>query len=84
LEETVNGLILTDGAATQATAEGNEVLIGEATSLRGWMAAFDTSPTGSAEVARDDIEAGMKGLFKVAQFRAESDGRRIIVSTRLS
>jgi hypothetical protein len=45
LEDAVNGLILTDGA----TAEGNEVLIGEATSLSGWMAAFDTSPTGSAE-----------------------------------
>ena len=39
------------------------------------MAAFDTSPTGSAEVARDDIEAGMKGLFKVAQFRAKRDAR---------
>ena len=50
------------------------MLFGEATSLSGWMAAFDTSPTGSAEVARDDIEAGMKGRFKVAQFHAESDG----------
>ena len=49
------------------------MLIGAATSFSGWMAAFDTSPTGSAEVARDDIEAGRKGLLKLAQFRAESD-----------
>jgi hypothetical protein len=48
------------------------VLIVEATSFSGWMVAFDTSPPGSAEVARDDIEGGMKGLFKVAH-RAESD-----------
>jgi hypothetical protein len=27
----------------------------------------------AAEVARDDNEAGMKGLFKVAQFCAESN-----------
>jgi len=61
-------------AQSRRRPRDNEVLFGEATSLSGWMAAFDTSPTGSAEVARDDIEAGMKGRFKVAQFRAESDG----------
>jgi hypothetical protein len=49
------------------------VLIGEATSFSGWMAAFDTSPTGSAEAAIDDIEAALKGLYKVGQFPAESD-----------
>jgi hypothetical protein len=27
----------------------------------------------TVEVARDDNEAGMKGLFKVTQFRAESN-----------
>jgi hypothetical protein len=27
----------------------------------------------TVEVARDDHEAGMKGLFKVTQFRAESN-----------
>ena len=50
-------LILTSAAVIQATAEDNEALIGAATSFSGWMAAFDTSPTRSAEVAIDDINA---------------------------
>ena len=50
-------LILTSSAVIQATAEDNEALIGAATSFSGWMAAFDTSPTRSAEVAIDDINA---------------------------
>ena len=50
-------LILTSAAVIQAPAEVNEVLIGAATSFSGWMAAFDTSPTRSAEVAIDDINA---------------------------
>jgi branched-chain amino acid transport system substrate-binding protein len=50
-------LILTGAAVIQAPAEDNEVLIGAATSFSGWMAAFDTSPTRSAEVAIDDINA---------------------------
>jgi hypothetical protein len=66
-------LILTDAAAIQATVEDNELLIGEAASFSNWRAALRYSPTGSAEMARDDIEAGMKSLFKLAQFRAESD-----------
>jgi hypothetical protein len=37
LEDAINGLILTDVAAIQATAEDNEVLIGEATSFSSWM-----------------------------------------------
>jgi branched-chain amino acid transport system substrate-binding protein len=43
--------------ASPAVAEDNEVLIGAATSFSGWMAAFDTSPTRSAEIAIDDINA---------------------------
>jgi branched-chain amino acid transport system substrate-binding protein len=49
--------ILAGAAATSALADDNEVLIGAATSFSGWMAAFDTSPTRSAEIAIDDINA---------------------------
>jgi hypothetical protein len=65
--------VLTAAAAIQAAAEGDEVLIGEPASFSSWRAALRCSPTGSAEVARDAIEASTKGLFKLAQFRAESD-----------
>ena len=49
--------ILVFAVASPAMAEDNEVLIGAATSFSGWMAAFDTSPTRSAEIAIDDINA---------------------------
>ncbi len=49
--------ILACAAAAPALADDNEVLIGAATSFSGWMAAFDTSPTRSAEIAIDDINA---------------------------
>ena len=49
--------ILAGATATSALADDNEVLIGAATSFSGWMAAFDTSPTRSAEIAIDDINA---------------------------
>src|SRR5262249_60727644 len=49
--------ILAFAVASPAMADDNEVLIGAATSFSGWMAAFDTSPTRSAEIAIDDINA---------------------------
>jgi len=49
--------ILAFAVASPTMADDNEVLIGAATSFSGWMAAFDTSPTRSAEIAIDDINA---------------------------
>ena len=47
--------ILAFAVASPTMADDNEVLFGAATSFSGWMAAFDTSPTRSAEIAIDDI-----------------------------
>src|SRR5215469_1699055 len=56
--------ILAFAVAGPAMADDNEVLIGAATSFSGWMAAFDTSPTRSAEIAIDDINAAGGALGK--------------------
>ena len=49
--------VLACALASPAPADDNQLLIGAATSFSGWMAAFDTSPTRSAEIAIDDINA---------------------------
>lgn len=53
----VQATILTVAVVSWAKANDSEILIGAATSFSGWMAAFDTSPTRSAEIAINDINA---------------------------
>lgn len=55
-------------AATTAAKATDEVVVGAATSLSGWMAAFDTNATRAAEMAVEDINKAGGLLGKQLKF----------------